>query len=227
LPVEISTKAHPSAPKIWLMSTDAQSSAPAANSNPSYYRARYYDASAGRFLSEDPLRFGIGPNFYLYVANDPTGHIDPSGLCQCGYHRVKLFYTPNFARSGFPDYHWYRQDSNGGWSSKHGWAPVGPQIDPDKDAAATGYPVFCARMCAPDHDGKTPVYNPAPWNDSGHIHTNNCYSYACDVLHPPGKPGRPQPGGKNPSPDFTCIDIINAAKHDGFLLDYDVPLLGN
>jgi RHS repeat-associated protein len=26
-----------------------------------YYRARYYDPTTGRFLSEDPLRFGIGP----------------------------------------------------------------------------------------------------------------------------------------------------------------------
>jgi RHS repeat-associated protein len=30
-----------------------------------YYRARYYDSSAGRFLSEDPLEFGASENFYL------------------------------------------------------------------------------------------------------------------------------------------------------------------
>jgi RHS repeat-associated protein len=80
LPVEISTKAHPSAPKIWLMSTEAQSSAPAANPNPSYYRARYYDPNAGRFLSEDPIGFGGGTDFYTYVLNNPTDYIDPRGL---------------------------------------------------------------------------------------------------------------------------------------------------
>jgi hypothetical protein len=35
-----------------------------------YYRARYYDPSIGRFISEDPLGFnGDGPNFYAYVEN--------------------------------------------------------------------------------------------------------------------------------------------------------------
>ena len=29
-----------------------------------YYRARYYDPAAGRFLSEDPVEFQGGINFY-------------------------------------------------------------------------------------------------------------------------------------------------------------------
>jgi RHS repeat-associated protein len=46
----------------------------------SYYRARYYDSSAGRFLSEDPQDFsGSGFNFYAYVFNSPTNLLDPSG----------------------------------------------------------------------------------------------------------------------------------------------------
>jgi len=45
----------------------------------SYYRARYYDQNAGRFLSEDPDDFSSGPNFYAYVSNHPTDFIDPSG----------------------------------------------------------------------------------------------------------------------------------------------------
>jgi RHS repeat-associated protein len=45
-----------------------------------YYRARYYDSNAGRFLSEDPQDFsGSGPNFYSYVFNSPTNLLDPSG----------------------------------------------------------------------------------------------------------------------------------------------------
>lgn len=46
-----------------------------------YYRARYLDSSVGRFLSEDPLRFETGVNFYTYVKNNPIIHTDPSGLC--------------------------------------------------------------------------------------------------------------------------------------------------
>jgi RHS repeat-associated protein len=48
-----------------------------------YYRARYYDPQPGRFLSEDPLSFGQGVNFYAYVANNPINLIDPTGLAQC------------------------------------------------------------------------------------------------------------------------------------------------
>lgn len=46
-----------------------------------YYRARYYDQSNGRFLSEDPLEFGGGIDFYDYVSNNPVNLRDPFGLC--------------------------------------------------------------------------------------------------------------------------------------------------
>jgi len=46
-----------------------------------YYRDRYYDATTGRFLSEDPLEFEGGDvDLYRYVANDPVMYIDPDGL---------------------------------------------------------------------------------------------------------------------------------------------------
>jgi RHS repeat-associated protein len=45
-----------------------------------YYRARYYDPAAGRFLSEDPIRFNSGDvNFYGYVENNPINAADPDG----------------------------------------------------------------------------------------------------------------------------------------------------
>jgi RHS repeat-associated protein len=50
-----------------------------------YYRARYYDPRAGRFLSEDPIRFEAGPNFYAYVRGNPVGRIDPTGLADGGF----------------------------------------------------------------------------------------------------------------------------------------------
>lgn len=45
-----------------------------------FYRARYYDPTVGRFLNEDPMRFGAGPNFFAYVLNSPTNSLDPFGL---------------------------------------------------------------------------------------------------------------------------------------------------
>jgi RHS repeat-associated protein len=48
-----------------------------------YYRARYYDPLFGRFLSEDPVRFETGNNFYRYVFNDPIDLVDSEGLRPC------------------------------------------------------------------------------------------------------------------------------------------------
>jgi len=45
-----------------------------------YYRARYYDAEVGRFISEDPIRFDGGINFFAYVGNNPVNQTDPEGL---------------------------------------------------------------------------------------------------------------------------------------------------
>ena len=45
-----------------------------------YNRARYYDPTVGRFLSEDPIGFGGGLNFYVYAENDPIDSEDPFGL---------------------------------------------------------------------------------------------------------------------------------------------------
>jgi RHS repeat-associated protein len=45
-----------------------------------YYRARWYDAQLGRFISEDPIRFRGGLNWFAYVDNTPLDYIDPSGL---------------------------------------------------------------------------------------------------------------------------------------------------
>jgi len=208
-----------------------------------FYRARYYDPTNGRFLSEDPDRFTAGPNFYPYATNNPVLLIDPWGLqqqgppvydpngpwnnpygplapqlwnncfsyawnrifapipghgptmpqpgngtdkplnpdpqkltcktleasamasgfildpggscCPEGYHKVLPFIGKNVHEPGGPDlgpdYHWYRQDSNGLWSSKHGQLPVGPQVsDPTKDARSWGYNKSCDAMCAPN-----------------------------------------------------------------------------
>jgi RHS repeat-associated protein len=45
-----------------------------------YYRARYYDAAAGRFLSEDPMDSDPVNNLYAYVSNNPLTFTDPLGL---------------------------------------------------------------------------------------------------------------------------------------------------
>jgi uncharacterized protein RhaS with RHS repeats len=54
-----------------------------------YYRARYYDPSSGRFLSEDPMGFGGGGNFYTYVLNRPTQLTDSMGLTAQDVQRIQ------------------------------------------------------------------------------------------------------------------------------------------
>jgi len=46
-----------------------------------YYRARYYHAGLGKFVSRDPIRYEAeDENLYQYVRGMPTFSTDPSGL---------------------------------------------------------------------------------------------------------------------------------------------------
>jgi RHS repeat-associated protein len=44
-----------------------------------YYRARYYNADQGRFISRDPLSYANGMNLYEYAGGNPTDVTDPTG----------------------------------------------------------------------------------------------------------------------------------------------------
>lgn len=45
-----------------------------------FYRARSYDPGIGRFISQDPIDFQGGVNFYTYSQNNPATLTDPMGL---------------------------------------------------------------------------------------------------------------------------------------------------
>ena len=45
-----------------------------------YYRARYYNPTTGRFLSEDPIGLRGGTNLYAYAGNNPISFRDSFGL---------------------------------------------------------------------------------------------------------------------------------------------------
>jgi RHS repeat-associated protein len=66
-----------------------------------YYRARYYDAGVGRFISEDPLGFDAGDgNLTRYVGNEPLLNIDNSGE-----FKVNIHYWPVTTILGITAYH--------------------------------------------------------------------------------------------------------------------------
>ena len=51
-----------------------------------FYRARYYDPQARRFINEDPIGLNGGINLYSYLDDNPISMIDPYGLR--GHHIV-------------------------------------------------------------------------------------------------------------------------------------------
>src|SRR5688572_12021858 len=78
-------------------------------------------------------------------AVEPGPGGDCGGVCPEGYHKIKLVITERpFYQTD--DYHWFRQDSGGGWSSKrgagaasqHGMSCPGPYFD---------YTKICGVLC--------------------------------------------------------------------------------
>jgi RHS repeat-associated protein len=57
-----------------------------------YYRARWYDAQVGRFISEDPIGLAGGINSFAYVGNDPQNGTDPTGLYDIDVHYYLTYY---------------------------------------------------------------------------------------------------------------------------------------
>jgi RHS repeat-associated protein len=49
-----------------------------------YYRARYYSPQLGRFISQDPIGFNGGLNWYAYADGNPISEVDPTGLAGLG-----------------------------------------------------------------------------------------------------------------------------------------------
>lgn len=99
-----------------------------SNATNYYYRARYYHPTVSRFVSEDPIRFQGGPNFYVYANDTPTRFRDPRGL---DYGDINVSWVPipfiPFGFSGGSDVesvrdlslHWRRPD--GGRSGSPRW----------------------------------------------------------------------------------------------------------
>jgi RHS repeat-associated protein len=60
-----------------------------------YMKARYYDPSVGRFVSEDPK--GNGTNWYVYADNNPVNKADSDGKESTFQSLLMLFFDSVFA----------------------------------------------------------------------------------------------------------------------------------
>lgn len=116
------------------------------------YRARYYDQTIGRFITDDPKRFKADVNFYRYVSDNPANFVDPWGLEPIGP------YNPGFRPYGSPP----------GDSAFRHWPFNGnlwPGYKPQDEVCSTG-PFAntmnsrpCVKKCCKEHDDCYTKYN--------------------------------------------------------------------
>jgi RHS repeat-associated protein len=111
-----------------------------------YMRARYYDPTVGRFISEDPLGVAAGINPYTFADGDPVNGADPTGLTAnlCDIGAVCIFDLWNYEQqlaaayaafaSALYDFGFGQLNVNGGWGAGQGpvnggggAGPVGPK----------------------------------------------------------------------------------------------------
>ena len=113
-----------------------------------FNRARYYDPASGRFVTEDPLGFGAGVNFYDYVSNDPMNNTDPFGWKTCTT-RIMLV-TSYCSRGPGSDWQHYKPKKKGGTPSS-----VGPGDVAVANSTPQPYPFGCSVTVADIATGKT------------------------------------------------------------------------
>jgi len=81
-----------------------------------YYRARYYDAATGQFISTDPIAFeGGDANLYRYVSNSPMMGTDPYGEWN---NRYCIQSKPG-RKHGKPGYYRTYRTAWGKWYQEH------------------------------------------------------------------------------------------------------------
>ena len=101
-----------------------------------YYRFRYYDPSAGRFISEDPIRFRGGIDFYAYTLNSPTNWTDSFGLevkeCRRPVHAPGAGDTPHTCVYSSETGTCYGLGPKGGFDILTPWTRVPSTIEKEK-----------------------------------------------------------------------------------------------
>jgi RHS repeat-associated protein len=104
-----------------------------------YYRNRWFDPQAGRFVSEDPIEFEGGINWYAYVDNNPHMMTDP------------------FGEDGVPGRRMPRRPRRGRWPGPvFGGGVVPPGPVPDIDPSGSDEP-------APLPKWRPKTQAPPPW----------------------------------------------------------------
>jgi len=81
-------------------------------------RARYYDPTLGRFISEDPAGTDGGLNLYAYAGDDPVNNTDPSGKGFICWRQRTVVYSTDLSGNIIPNSTTY-----GDWYTKCEYVP--------------------------------------------------------------------------------------------------------
>ena len=76
-----------------LAATDSQAKYCDDETDLVYYGYRYYNPSAGRWLSRDPMGEPGGQNLFVFVFNNPTGFVDALGMDALTYTSEGRYYV--------------------------------------------------------------------------------------------------------------------------------------
>ena len=165
----------------------------------------------GRFISEDPLGFGGGTNFYEYVGNDPIQWADAYGLkkCKsCGLKRPPAYDVAGTVPGG-TTFHWHAEflnddthdpkccevrqlvSWNNGPPNHAGFQPPGKYkpgvLYEDRDGAGTRYGRRTGPYVDRKPDGSWPDYNSYHGNeydgkDQPSIHHKDIFHFRLIVV---------------------------------------------
>jgi RHS repeat-associated protein len=137
------------------------------------YRYRYYDPNAGRFVSEDPIGFRAGIDFYEYVFNNPLLWTDPRGLevqmCTKNWHPHTFLCVNGDCSGKYP-------------SGNPFWSPGQIQNDSSNKSkahcgAVPNSNTPCFEQCVTNY-----IRQRGPSNDIYSFMSANCGQWADDVV---------------------------------------------
>ena len=164
-----------------------------------YYRFRYYDQNVGRFISEDPIAWRGGIDFYRYADGNPVSETDPLGL-----DTKVCYYSDAAAGFGHVGFGLPGETGTEGFGPVNWWQGLdGPgQLGPDKEKKSQ-----CKTIPAPKDKDQCMLQcrlrrqsNPGKYK----LFTRQCTSFVRDCLRECGEPSGNY-NGPNPWPFFNDL----------------------